>query len=385
MREEVARRARREVVRAAHEGLDWGAMSERMATAIGRAVPFDFHCWHTMDPATLIFTGAAAWDVPGVAHPHTDGCDVLAHVEYAIPDVIQWSYLARSLWPVGILSRATHGNPRLSARYRELMHPHGHEHELRASFVSDGSCWGAAGLYRIAGRPDFDEREADFLASLDSVIADGFRRALLVTAPLPEDVPDGPGLIVLDHRDEVESVTTAALRWMEEIVDPGRPQAHPPLVVRAVAARARRAGDENRGGKESSRARTYTQSGRWLIVHGMRMTGGDEGRIAVIIEPGRPDEIAPLILRAYGLSDRERQVTRLVMVGAATDEIARVLNISPHTVQDHLKAIFEKTGIRSRRELVAKVFFDHYWPSIARNETPDPSGRFTAEATLASG
>jgi DNA-binding CsgD family transcriptional regulator len=73
-------------------------------------------------------------------------------------------------------------------------------------------------------------------------------------------------------------------------------------------------------------------------------------------------------MAAYGLSDREQEVVRLVLSGAATVEIAHRLQISSHTVQQHLKAIFEKTGVRSRRELVAKIFFSHYEPRLRDNE-----------------
>ena len=60
MREDLARRARRDVLRAAHEGVDWVTMVDLLAAAIGKAVPFGFHCWGPIDPATLIFTGATA-------------------------------------------------------------------------------------------------------------------------------------------------------------------------------------------------------------------------------------------------------------------------------------------------------------------------------------
>jgi DNA-binding CsgD family transcriptional regulator len=59
-------------------------------------------------------------------------------------------------------------------------------------------------------------------------------------------------------------------------------------------------------------------------------------------------EIAPLIVEAYGLTAREREVMSLLMRGFATGEIAGRLWLSPHTVQDHVKAIYEKTGVRSR-------------------------------------
>ena len=73
-------------------------------------------------------------------------------------------------------------------------------------------------------------------------------------------------------------------------------------------------------------------------------------------------------MSAYGLTEREQQVTGLVLQGESTSSIAKQLVVSAHTVQQHLKSIFEKTAVRSRRDLVGKVFFSHYEPRLRDNE-----------------
>jgi DNA-binding CsgD family transcriptional regulator len=73
-------------------------------------------------------------------------------------------------------------------------------------------------------------------------------------------------------------------------------------------------------------------------------------------------------VEAYGLTQRELDVTRAIARGLGTAEMAKHLFISQHTVRDHVKSVFEKTGVSSRGELVAKVFADHYSPILAEME-----------------
>jgi DNA-binding CsgD family transcriptional regulator len=78
------------------------------------------------------------------------------------------------------------------------------------------------------------------------------------------------------------------------------------------------------------------------------------------IHPATPHDVAPVIALSYGLTDREARVAMQCIQGRAAKEIAKALSMSPYTVQDHLKSIFGKTGVRSRGEPVGQIFLDHY-------------------------
>jgi DNA-binding NarL/FixJ family response regulator len=56
-------------------------------------------------------------------------------------------------------------------------------------------------------------------------------------------------------------------------------------------------------------------------------------RAAIIVERARPPEIAPLILHAYRLTERERDIVRRILPGLSTKDIAKTLYVSPSTVQ----------------------------------------------------
>ena len=137
-----------------------------------------------------------------------------------------------------------------------------------------------------------------------------------------------------------------------------------PSVVSAVATQARTVAAGPAGDGRIARARVRAESGRWLVVRGSVLGDEPGAQVAVMIEPARPHELAPLVADAYRLTEREREVTRLVARGLSTEAIAAQLYLSPWTVQDHLKAIFEKVGVATRGELVARVFFGQRAPQL---------------------
>jgi DNA-binding CsgD family transcriptional regulator len=148
----------------------------------------------------------------------------------------------------------------------------------------------------------------------------------------------------------------------------------PPSVL-AVAGRALRTAEHPDAPGEVALARVLSRSGRWMALHGAALVANGARRVAVIVEPAHPARISSLLMAAYGLTEREQEVTRQVLQGGSTAEIAEHLVVSAHTVQQHLKSIFDKTGVRSRRELVGKVFFSHYEPRLRDNEQRAVAGR----------
>ena len=324
---------------------------------IDAVVPFDRTCWHTVDPGSVLFTGTVNRDV---------GCSGswLAEHEYVIEDVNKWWFLARSGRRAGATSIATHGDLSRSARHRSHA-AYGIGDELRVSAVEDGNYWGAIGLLRNADQAWFTKEDVDLFVSLSPVLATAFRRAIVAATKHRVElapVADGPGVIVFDGAGNVESISPAAERWIEDLREdpkPATPAASATVQIVAARARTLHAGDDPL--QLVARARVQTTSGDWLVIYGTPLSspaGGD--RVAVIIQPATPNEVAPLVALAYGLTPRETEVTRLCMQGRSTKEIATRLYLSTYTVQDHLKSVFDKTGVRSRNELVGQIFLEHY-------------------------
>lgn len=368
MNRQRAQRIRRDLYRLCHRGLEPMPFIRQARGLLREAVPFDASCWLTVDPASLLVTGGL-FDYPPALVP------AFCRNEFVDDDVNKLVCLARRPVPVSILSQATDGYPERSRRYRGILRPIGLESELRAAYRAEASTWGACALYRESGAPDFESDEAAFVASVSGLVGAGLRRSLITTASTTGTVvSDGPGLVVLAEDGSVEAISPDAKRWIEELDNPLGPDAHgiahPAILHVAGRARAIAAGAL---GPETglASARILTTSGRWLPTHATMLEGRLPGRVAVILEAARPAEIAPLIIEAYGLSQRERQITELVLQGGSTIEIATRLGLSPLTVQDHLKAVFEKMAVRGRRELASRIFFDHHFPPTLGT---DPSG-----------
>jgi DNA-binding CsgD family transcriptional regulator len=164
-------------------------------------------------------------------------------------------------------------------------------------------------------------------------------------------------VIVLREDNQVDSISPEAEHWLTEWG--ASDLEHPPLAISAVVGAARARADGYSDSMPSVRLRLKT--GTWLHVRATHLARPDRKvRTAILLERASADQVAPLVARANQLTARETEIAMLVLRGLSTSEIAAAVYISPYTVQDHLKSIFEKVGVRSRRELATEVFEPHY-------------------------
>ena len=362
-------RAQERIVSLAGEGLDLPTFWRESTEILAPVVPhYMSPCWYTLDPASLLATSHYQAELEELPP------EWLAS-EYYEDDFHDMAGVARSEAGVSTLYEATGGDPSRSRRWHANMQMGGDQELLLALRTRSGQAWGMLGLYREPGAPRFDEEEIRLLRTLAPCLADGAQRGLLVGEASDPEGPDAPGLVVLKADWSVDSLTPGVERWLAQLPDGDWEQGRLPAAVLAVAGRALRSAELPDAPGEVAIARVLSKEGRWMVLHGASMVAGGARRVAVIIEPAHPERIAPLLMAAYRLTEREQEVTRLVLRGDSTTQIAATLCVSPHTVQQHLKSVFEKTGVRSRRELVGKVFFSHYEPRLRDNERRVVGGR----------
>jgi DNA-binding CsgD family transcriptional regulator len=350
-----------------------------VAARLRRVIDCDATCWHTLDPQTRLMTSDAPHELirEGVftAQTATEAGALLVASEYFVRDVNTFASLASRRTPVGILSQATKGRPERSPRYRDLLAPSGIPFELRAAFVSRGRCWGAVHIARREHRKDFSAEDANALAQLSGVIADGIRTSLRFDAARHPQDRGAPGLVVLGAANQIELITAPARELLAAMRSAAVSETDdtPPSPLLALAAFTRR---RSAGAAEEPGVVAVPTPSGWITLHASLPDGPAGGQVAIVLERTASPQATALRLEAHGVTAREREVAACLAQGLTNPEIAEKLVLSPYTVQDHIKSLFEKTGVSSRQELVARVFLDDYMPHLARKAPLASAGGF---------
>ncbi len=368
-------RVRRDVEVVASAGLDLPTFLTEIESSIARVLRPVATCIATIDPTTAMITSDYKFgDLAG-----RDEHDMLwGLVEYSSDDPTTFADLAVVRGNAVGMHLHNGGDLMASLRSREVTAgAYGYGDELRLVAAVDGRAWGGIAFYREPTDEPFDDDDVAFASALSPVLGRGFMIGLLAGAGQRVDHTDpvdaGAAVIIIDNQDRISQISVGAEERLRQIMAHTRTGGLAPIAAFVAAARRYASGATT----AVPRGRLRLHDGRWFVLQASPMTSRDgvTGDVVITIEDARPPEIVPLVVEAFGLTTRERDVARLVLQGAETKEIATSLHMSPYTVQDHLKSIFTKAGVRSRRELMGKIFFDQYLPR--RGAQVGPNGWFT--------
>ena len=342
-------RARGHVAELCQRDTDARALRLAVLAAIRRVVPFDAYAWVVTDPETCVGSAPLA-DVPCLPE-----LPRLIRLKYLTP-VNRWTRLGSGATS---LAAATAGDLARSLLWRDLLCRY-QVTDLASAVQRDRfGCWGFLDLWRTGTAPPFTQQELGFLSGIGAAVTAALRRsqALTFTPVSPgEQPPPGPVVLLLSPTLEVRAQTPHTQRYLRLLVPRDEAdQAPVPASAYNVAAQLLAA----EAGVDSGPplARAHLAGGRWLTLRAARLEDGGPGErdIAVSIEPASPSARVAVFARACGLSAREAELLSHLATGGGTREIAQDLFVSEHTVQDHLKSVFTKTGTRSRRALLARA------------------------------
>jgi DNA-binding CsgD family transcriptional regulator len=327
-------------------GADDRVLRAEIVDVIKRFVSFDAYAFLLTDPATAV------------------GCSPLAEVPdlATLPDLIRLKYLTSvNRWTelpasgCASLQQATAGRPEQSLLWREHLAGLGIVDVVSVVFTDRFGWWGFLDLWRRNGQFTADEVAAlagarpAITSRLRSVQAAGFAAAGNIAGQR------GPGALVLSPGLAVRAQTPQTQDWLATLVPTSSGRGPVPASAYNVAAQL--LATESGVDAHPPQARVHLGAGARLTLRADRVAGEEsvENRdIVVTMEASSPSEQRDIFSRSHALTGREDQLLRHLAEGVDTRTVARLMSISEHTVQDHLKSVFTKTSTSSRRELLAK-------------------------------
>lgn len=340
---------RARIERICSSGDDARTLRLRVLDELGRTVGFDHHAWVLTDPETTVGSAPLA-AVPNLAH---------------VPRLIRLRYLtALNRWttlsgqPVALLAEATDGDLARSLLWRELLGGYGVSDVASVVFADRYGCWAFLELWRTGGRR-FGPEDGALLGGVVPAVTTALRNAQARTFAVPPPragARSGPLVLLLSPDLEVVRQTPGTEDPLRVLVP--RDDGGPPVPAGAYNVAAQLLAVEAGVDRHPATCRVHLADGLWLTLRAARLDDARprvERDIAVTIEESTPAERVAIFGRASALTERERELLGLLAAGSDTREVAERMNLSGHTVQDHLKSMFAKTGTHSRRALLSRA------------------------------
>lgn len=239
---------------------------------------------------------------------------------------------------------------------RTLFSTYGVGSELRLILRDARGTWGLLGLLREQGAKPFNDDDVHRADRLAPGLIAGLR-GYVTAHPLPQAEPAlPPGVLILGPDDTIRSATPQAYQWRDYLWSHTQgPEWIDEMFFAAMATYARRHARDPERHSPAQFCGPAASYGQWITCHGQPLDGDGTGDIAVIIQAATGRHLLPSFCDWYSITRREREIIEHLHKGAAPKQIARTLDLSVHTVNDHLKAIFRKTGVNGRDELITAI------------------------------
>ena len=352
-------RARERIEAIGKASFDSTDLRRHALEVLREVVDFDAYVWLLTDPATAV--GAAPFaDVPCLPE-----LPALIKAKYATP-INRWTDLQQRTSPTALLDEVVDGDLARSRVWREVMSRYGVRDVASTVFADRFGCWGFLDLWRDQTSEPFTSADSTFIDSVATSLTTALRECharTFVEAAAPHRRDLGPVVLTLDEDLQITSSRTAASQsWLDVLLPPGPEGRAIPASVYNVAAQllAVEAGIDDR----PASTRVHLSDGFWLTLRAARLASDPPesdslapgtGGIVVTIEEASATERLDLFARAVGLTAREYELLGWLATGSDTRAMARQMSPSEHTIQDHLKSIFTKTGSRDRVSVLSRA------------------------------
>ncbi|SHF93326.1 response regulator transcription factor [Streptoalloteichus hindustanus] len=327
----------------AGECSDAGELAGEMARLVGQRVPHDGYLLGGLDPVTGV------------------GCFQGARIGYSAPmrQRMAQEFVYDGRWGlfdgdcrVRLLASTAARRSGQSARVRRHlsdMAAEGAGSELIVGFAVDGVPTGVLVLARQRGNRPFSRADAEYLCGLSGAFALALRQFVAAKPLRPVATSGSPGVVVVGADGEVRAISASARRT-GSLMLPSDVRRDDPQLFRAMWNITHHARSTGR----AALTHIPTPFG-WIALDGEPLEGADPGDVAITIRHGAGAPLLTALAAWYRITPREKDVVSLLLRGEPTKRIARYLKLSPHTVHDHLRSVYRKTGVTNRDELVAGI------------------------------
>lgn len=336
--------ASKEAIEAAGDAATVAELAAHISRHVARSVPHDGYGLFGLDPLTGTIAFAATKNTYSTAAGYR-----LEINHVAGRDANPFAALIRGPRAVRVFGPTTPvsaGN----AHLHDILAAEGVGSDLSIALSHRGKAWGGLALVRAADARPFTAAEAARGEYLREPLAAALKRFVTRLPLHPAQSAGAPGVLIVDGSNALAAATPTGRDWLRifapdhTALDHGQLPGH----VLSILAAARQSAA---GGAIS----TIPTAHGWLALHAQPLDGDPPKQFAITIQPATGAPLLSALTSWYGITPREQAVLDEICGGLTLKQIARRLHLSPHTVTDHLAAIYRKTAVTGRDELIARL------------------------------